>query len=158
MAGETPNPNAAIPNTAPQPVPKGVPGFAHRYVGNGNMIRAAVPLYKTYPALQSINSVYNLAPASKWALSLIPFVGFVTGSQPIEKVNLNTSGSLAITGFIWTIYAMMITPQNAGSRALAAVNFAMGTMNGLNCYRRYCFDQQLAAKAAAAAAAAEPKK
>lgn len=136
-----------IPNTAPQPVPKGVPSFAHRFVGNGNAFAALIPHYKQYPVLQSVNSIYNLAPASKWALSVIPFIGCVTGSQPIEKVSFNTSGSLAITGFIWTIYAMLITPQNAGSRALATVNFAMGSMNGYNCYRRYQYDRKLEAMA-----------
>ena len=130
-------------NTVKQDIPKGVPKFAHQFIGNGNMFKFLIPYYQKYPAVQSINSVYNLAPASKWALSIVPLVGVVTGSQPVEKVNFNTSASLAITGFVWTVYALMITPQNFGSKMLASVNFAMGSVNGYNSYRRYQFDQKL---------------
>lgn len=130
-------------NTVKQNIPNGVPKFAHRFVGNGNMFGALVPFYSKYPALQSVNSVYNLAPASKWGLSIVPLFGCITGTQPIEKVNFNTSFSLAITGMVWTVYALMITPQNFGSKMLATVNFAMGSVNGYNAYRRYNFDQAL---------------
>src|SRR3989338_11361738 len=130
-------------NTVKQEIPKALPKFAHQFVGNGNLFKFLVPYYKQYPVAQSVNSVSNLAPASKWALSIVPFVGVVTGTQPVEKVNFNTSGSLAVTGFIWTVYALMISPQNFGSKMLATVNFAMGSVNGYNAYRRYQFDQKL---------------
>ena len=130
-------------NTVKQTIPSGVPKLAHRFVGNGNMFARAVPLYSKYPIVKSLNSVYNLAPASKWGLSVVPLFGCITGTQKIEKVNFNTSVSLAITGCVWTVYALIITPQNFGSKMLATVNFAMGSVNGYNAYRRYLFDQAL---------------
>lgn len=130
-------------NSVQQEIPKSVPKVLHRYIGNGNVFKALVPFYDKHPVVKSVNSVYNVAPVSKWALSVVPFVGAVTGAQPVEKVNFNTSASLAVTGMIWTVYALMITPQNFGSKMLATVNFAMGSVNGYNAYRRYSFDQKL---------------
>jgi len=126
---------------APQAIPKWLPGFLHRFIGNGHLVASLKPLGLRYPIVASANSVYNVAPASKWALSVVPAVGAITGSVPPEKVSLNMSASLALTGFIWTVYAMMISPQNAGSRSLAAVNLAMGVVNGYNAYRRWNYDK-----------------
>lgn len=121
---------------ASQTIPKLLPGFMHKYVGNGSLLPFLKKYEAQYPALQSLNSVYNVAPASKWGLSIVPLYGVFMGTPPVEKIDENTSFSLACTGFVWTIYAMIISPQNAGSRALATVNFCMFCVNGYNFYRK----------------------
>ena len=122
------------------PIPSALPRFLHKYVGNGTVFQALKPLEQKFPFLKSVNSIYNLAPASKWGLSIVPLYGVFVGSPPVEKIDANTSGALACTGFVWTIYALMIQPQNAGSRMLALVNFCMGSVNGYNCYRKFTYD------------------
>mmetsp|Transcript_57408 Transcript_57408/g.65806 ORF Transcript_57408/g.65806 Transcript_57408/m.65806 type:complete len:134 (-) Transcript_57408:484-885(-) len=122
-----------------QVIPKALPKFLHRYVGNGHMFECLKP-YETNGLVKYLNSVYDLAPLCKWGLSIVPMYGVFIGNPPVEKIDLNTSSALACTGFIWTFYAFIIQPQNAGSRALAAVNFCMGSVNGYNAYRRLQYD------------------
>jgi hypothetical protein len=122
------------------PIPSLLPRFLHQFVGNGTVFKILKPYEDKFPLLKSFNSVYNVAPASKWGLSIVPLYGVFVGSPPVEKIDANTSGALACTGFVWTVYAMMIQPQNAGSRMLALVNFCMGSVNGYNCYRKYSHD------------------
>lgn len=102
--------------------------------------------YENITLVKYLNSVYNAAPMSKWGLSIVPMYGVFVGNPPVEKIDVNTSGALACTGFIWSFYATIIQPQNAGSRALALVNFCMGSVNGYNCYRKYAYDQKTKAK------------
>ena len=132
---------------AAQEIPKALPKFIHKFVGNPRVSQRLEP-YERFTLIKYFNSVYNLAPASKWGLSIVPMIGVITGNPPVEKIDRNTSFSLACTGFIWTVYALMITPQNSGSRALAMVNFCMGSVNGYNCYRRVSYDNLVAAKKA----------
>lgn len=130
---------------APQAIPKMLPKFFHQYVGNPVLFQCLKP-YEHIGFVKFINNVYNTAPASKWGLSIVPLYGVLAGNTNPEKIDMNTCGSLACTGVVWTVYAMMIQPQNSGSRALAAVNFAMAAVNGYKCYAK---KQYMDAKAAA---------
>jgi hypothetical protein len=121
----------------PAGIPKAFPGFCHQWVGNGKLFKFLAPYEEKYPQLQGFNSVYNLAPSSKWGLSIVPMYGVFVGSPPVEKIDISTSSALTCTGVVWSFYALIITPQNAGSRALATVNMAMASVNGYNCYRYY---------------------
>lgn len=127
---------SAAGQAAAAAIPRLLPAFLHRFVGNPVMFRRLQPFEKSIPGLNWVNNAYTLAPSSKWALSAVPLMGMVTGSTPIEKIDVNQSGSLALTGFVWTFYALVISPQNAGSRMLAAVNLSLGVVNGYNCYRK----------------------
>ena len=124
---------------ASQTIPKFLPSFAHKYVGNPTLFQFLKKYEAQYPFIQSINSVYNVAPASKWGLSIVPLYGVFTGYPAVEKIDENTTFSLACTGFVWTIYAMIISPQNAGSRALATVNACMFCVNGYNFSRKQAY-------------------
>lgn len=126
---------------AQQTIPKSLPKFFHKYVGNGTLFAFLKP-YESNGFIKYVNSVYNFAPLSKWSLSLVPMYGVFCGNPPVEKIDINTSAALACTGFIWTVYALLIQPQNSGSRALALVNLCMGTVNGYNVKRRYAYDCQ----------------
>ena len=119
---------AAIPSFFPKPL--------HRFVGNPRLLGFLEPYEDKLPLLKTLNNVYNAAPASKWGLSIVPLYGVFVGYPPVEKIDLNTSASLCATGSVWSVYALMIQPQNAGSRALCAVNCAMAMVNGYNCYRK----------------------
>jgi hypothetical protein len=119
---------SAIPAFFPKPF--------HKFVGNPRLFGFLEPYEAQYPVLKTLNNVYNAAPASKWGLSIVPLYGVFVGTPPVEKIDLNTSGSLCATGSVWSVYALMIQPQNAGSRALCAVNAAMAMVNGYNCYRK----------------------
>jgi hypothetical protein len=126
-------------------IPSALPKIFHKYVGRGSLFSFLQPYEATSPFVKQLNSVYNVAPLSKWGLSIVPMMGVVSGNPPVEKIDINTSGALTMTGAIWTVYALMISPQNAGSRALAAVNFSMACVNGYNCYRRRNYDLAKAA-------------
>jgi hypothetical protein len=58
-----------------------------------------------------------------------------------------TVSALAATGFVWTYYSSLITPQNAGSMALMACNAALGLVHGFNLVRkiRYLFSRHRSA-------------
>jgi mitochondrial pyruvate carrier 2 len=100
------------------------------------MFKFLKPFESKIPGLAWFNTAYSLAPTSKWGLSIVPLYGVFTGTPHPSKIDEQTSASLACTGFVWTFYAMIITPQNAGSMMLAAVNLAMGSVNGYNVYRK----------------------
>ena len=121
---------------AQQSIPSAFPKVLHRFVGNSRLFGFLEKYEADYPILKTINNVYNIAPASKWGLSIVPLYGVFVGYPPVEKIDFNTSASLAATGSVWSVYALMIQPQNAGSRALCAVNAAMAMVNGYNCYRK----------------------
>ncbi len=127
---------AAAGAAAAKAIPTFLPKFLHKYVGNPTMFRFLKPFEDKIPGLAWFNTAYSLAPTSKWALSIVPLYGVFNGNPPVQKIDLNTSLSLAFTGFVWTFYAMLITPQNTGSRMLAAVNFAMAAVNGYNANRK----------------------
>lgn len=131
-------------------IPPFFPNAFHKFVGNGSLFKFLKP-FETNRFVGFFNSVYNVAPASKWGLSIVPLYGVFQGNPPPEKIDINTSAALATTGFIWTYYATLIQPQNSGSRMLATVNFCMGSVNGFNVYRRYCYDCAEATKTDGAA-------
>eukprot|EP01133_Synstelium_polycarpum_P013009 gene13009-15301_t len=85
--------------------------------------------------------------ANKYVLGLLekhPKLAFLNdGMKPPEKIDLNQSASLCATGTIWTYYATLIQPQNAGTRALAACNFAMACCHGYNTYRRVNYNKSI---------------
>ena len=122
-------------------IPRFFPKVLHRFVGNPHLLSFLKPLEDKIPAVKIFNNVYNAAPASKWGLSIVPLYGVFVGTPPVEKIDFNTSASLCATGTVWSVYALMIQPQNAGSRALCAVNAAMGMVNGYNCYRKLNADR-----------------
>ena len=108
------------------------------------------------------NNIYYMAPISKWLLTLVPLIIYMPSideiksywapidsnaikpmnvNNSIDKIDLNTSLSLAITGAIWCIYALLIRPQNIGSRSLAAANFSMAVVNGYNALKKYKYNR-----------------
>ncbi|EFA76825.1 UPF0041 family protein [Heterostelium album PN500] len=80
----------------------------------------------------------------KWSLSIVPITQIISGTKPPEKIDLTQSMSLCATGTIWTYYSTLIQPQNSGTRALAACNFAMACCHGYNTYRRLNYEKQQA--------------
>uniref|UniRef100_A0A0A9WDX1 Mitochondrial pyruvate carrier n=1 Tax=Lygus hesperus TaxID=30085 RepID=A0A0A9WDX1_LYGHE len=125
---------AADSEVANQVIPKAVPKFFRKYVGNGHLIQRLIP-YETSFIVRFLNSVYNTAPLFKWSLSVVPLCGILSGNPPVDKIDINSSFALTATGIVWFFYALLIKPQNAGSRSLAAVNFCLAFVNGYNCYR-----------------------
>jgi len=99
-------------------------------------------LEEKYQIVKSMNSVYNTAPMWKWGLSILPLYQVMTGQPPVEKLDLNQSVALTFTGIVWAYYSTLIQPQNMGSYALCACNFAMGTVNGYNVYRRIKYEME----------------
>lgn len=126
--------------TQPPHIPKLLPRVFHKFVHNGRIF-AGFERYETNAFVQWANSIYNVAPASKIALSVVPLYGAFVGNPPPEKIDRNTSAALCMTGCVWTFYATLIQPQNAGSKALCAVNAAMGVVNGFNLYRRISWER-----------------
>lgn len=126
--------SAAATAAAAQVIPKAFPERFHKYVGNGHFFKRLIP-YEKYFFVRFFNSVYNVPPLFKWSLSIVPLCGIVTGNPPVEKIDFNSSLALTATGLVWFVYALLITPQNSGSRSLAAVNFCLAIVNGYNCYR-----------------------
>lgn len=133
-------------SVAQQVIPKGFPKMLHGWVGNDKIFKCLVP-YEKYAVVKYLNSAYNAAPLFKWSLSIVPLMGIVTGTPPVEKIDLNSSIALTATGVVWFVYALLIQPQNSGSRALALVNICLATVNGYNCYRSISYKQSVKAKA-----------
>eukprot|EP00758_Cryptobia_borreli_P012570 Tbor_TRINITY_DN5760_c1_g1::TRINITY_DN5760_c1_g1_i1::g.20000::m.20000 len=121
---------------AKQVIPKALPRILHQYVDNPRAFSFLQPYENRFPAIKFCNDVYNLAPLCKLLLSVVPLYGAISGAIPDERVDLNTSASLAFTGFVWAIYALIITPQNYGSRILAVINMGVFGANSYNCYRK----------------------
>eukprot|EP01098_Paradermamoeba_levis_P013917 TRINITY_DN648_c0_g1_i1.p1 TRINITY_DN648_c0_g1~~TRINITY_DN648_c0_g1_i1.p1 ORF type:complete len:155 (-),score=43.38 TRINITY_DN648_c0_g1_i1:19-441(-) len=107
----------------------------------------AIQLEEKFPFFAKWNNVRNLAPGWKWGLSIVPLYQVLTGNPPVEKLDLKQSGSLMFTGAVWTYYATLIQPQDAGSRALALCNGALFLVNGYNAFRKYRYDQNKAKEA-----------
>ena len=116
------------------------PQTFHRYIGNGQFIKKLGPYEGTNPAVKWLNSVYNLAPASKWSLSIVPMYGVFVGVPEPKNIDFNTSCALAATGAVWAFYSQIITPV---STSLCVVNVCMGSVNGYNAYRAYTYQQKM---------------
>lgn len=131
-------------NAAQQVIPKAFPKALHKWVGNDRIFKCLQP-YEHIGAVKYLNSAYNAAPLFKWSLSIVPLYGIVKGDPPVEKLDLNSSAALFATGCVWFVYALLITPQNSGSRSLALVNICLASVNGYNCYRCYRYQKSLKA-------------
>lgn len=131
---------------ANQVIPKGFPKCLHKWVGNDKIFKFLIP-YEHIGIVKYLNSAYNAAPLFKWSLSIVPLYGIVKGDPPVEKIDLNSSLALFATGCVWFVYALLIQPQNSGSRSLAAVNVCLAMVNGYNCYRSISYKQAKALQA-----------
>lgn len=130
---------------AQQTIPKAFPKALHKWVGNDRLFKSLIPFEK-YGPVKYLNSAYNAAPLFKWSLSIVPLYGIFSGNPPVEKLDINSSAALCTTGVVWTVYALLIKPQNSGSRSLALVNVCLATVNGYNCYRCMQYRQSVQAK------------
>lgn len=139
-----------------QEIPKGIPRFVHQFVGNGHLFSFLKP-FETNPLIGKLNNVYVLAPLTKWGLSVVPLIGIFQGYPAPQNIDVNTSMGLACTGFVWTFYALMITPQDMAAKMLAAVNFAMANTNAYNAYRAFVYRRAVAAAAAVGAVGSDEK-
>ncbi|KAG5509483.1 hypothetical protein JKF63_06794 [Porcisia hertigi] len=129
-----------------QAIPKVFPKVFHSWVGTGRIFNFLAP-YERNPIIAYLNSIYNTAPLFKWSLSIVPLYGIVSGNPPVEKIDFNSSAALCATGMVWFVYALLIQPQNAGSRSLALVNICLATVNGYNCYRSATYKRSQSATA-----------
>ncbi|KNC84863.1 hypothetical protein SARC_02945 [Sphaeroforma arctica JP610] len=118
------------------------PALLRGWVGNQRLFanKVALSMEKSVPGFAFVNNVTNSAPLWKWALAIVPLTQAVTGEPSVDKLDLNQSLSLTFTGIVWSYYATIIQPQNAGSKALCAVNIALLTSNGYNAYRKMKYD------------------
>jgi len=67
-----------------------------------------------------MKTIHFWAPAWKWALV---FAGLSDYFRPPEKLSLNQSASLMVTGIIWSRYSMVVIPKNW---LLFSVNISLG--------------------------------
>ena len=65
-------------------------------------------------------TIFFWAPAFKWALVI---AGLADLARPAEKLSMRQSTALALTGFIWSRYSMVVIPRNW---LLFAVNLFLG--------------------------------
>ncbi|KPI83336.1 putative mitochondrial pyruvate carrier protein 2 [Leptomonas seymouri] len=128
-----------------QAIPKAFPKVFHSWVGSGRIFNFLKP-YEKNPVIAYLNSIYNTAPLFKWSLSIVPLYGIVSGNPPVEKIDFNSSVALCATGCVWFVYALLIQPQNSGSRSLALVNICLASVNGYNCYRSAVYQRNQAVK------------
>jgi len=64
------------------------------------------------------------APSAKWSLSVSNILDI---NRPVEKVSTAQQSALCATGFIWTRYALVITPVNYNLCAVNCVLAVTGT-------------------------------
>eukprot|EP00123_Amoebidium_parasiticum_P000901 comp11825_c0_seq1/m.6451 comp11825_c0_seq1/g.6451 ORF comp11825_c0_seq1/g.6451 comp11825_c0_seq1/m.6451 type:complete len:136 (-) comp11825_c0_seq1:202-609(-) len=126
--------------------------FVRPWVGNQRILynKAAIALEQKMPLFATINNVTITAPTMKWLLAIVPLTQAISGNPPVEKLDIKQSASLTFTGAVWAWYSLLIQPQNAGSRALCAVNVALFLSNGYNVWRKWTYDQAQKIKEAAA--------
>eukprot|EP00670_Eutreptiella_braarudii_P006507 CAMPEP_0174284322 /NCGR_PEP_ID=MMETSP0809-20121228/5083_1 /TAXON_ID=73025 ORGANISM="Eutreptiella gymnastica-like, Strain CCMP1594" /NCGR_SAMPLE_ID=MMETSP0809 /ASSEMBLY_ACC=CAM_ASM_000658 /LENGTH=209 /DNA_ID=CAMNT_0015379795 /DNA_START=35 /DNA_END=664 /DNA_ORIENTATION=+ len=87
------------------------PAFLAKYVGNRHLFSFLKPMEATNPMVAECNSVLNIAPTFKWALSIVPMLGIFTGNPPVEKLDIQQTFALFTTGCVWSVYAVIIRPQ-----------------------------------------------
>uniref|UniRef100_K1P7B3 Mitochondrial pyruvate carrier n=1 Tax=Magallana gigas TaxID=29159 RepID=K1P7B3_MAGGI len=73
--------------------------------------------------------IHFWAPTVKWCLSL---AGLGNTLLPEERLSVNQSLSLVVTGCIWARYSLVIIPVNYN---LMTVNLFMAMINGINLFR-----------------------
>ncbi|XP_026477394.1 mitochondrial pyruvate carrier 2-like isoform X2 [Ctenocephalides felis] len=79
--------------------------------------KSALPLWNS-PA--GPKTVFFWAPLFKWGLVI---AGIGDLSRPAEQLSVRQSGSLAVTGFVWARYSLVIIPK---TWSLFAVNMFVG--------------------------------
>ncbi|XP_026470372.1 mitochondrial pyruvate carrier 2-like [Ctenocephalides felis] len=70
-------------------------------------------------------TIFFWAPLFKWGLVI---AGLSDMSRPAHQISTFQSGSLALTGFVWARYSLVITPRNY---SLFAVNMLVGITQGI---------------------------
>ena len=75
-------------------------------------------------------TIFFWAPTTKWLLSANNLVDL---KKPTDKMSMAQQSALTLTGFIWTRYAMVITPKNYN---LAIVNLVLGVSSGYHLARK----------------------
>jgi len=84
-----------------------------------------------------LKTIHFWAPAWKWALVI---AGVSDYFRPPEKLSLNQSTSLALTGVLWSRYSMVVIPKNW---VLFSVNVALGATGTLQVARILNYQQSL---------------
>lgn len=100
-----------------------------------------IPVWN-HPA--GLKTIHFWAPAFKWGLVL---AGIADVARPPEKLSVRQSTALALTGCIWSRYAMVITPKNWN---LFSVNVFVGATGMFQLVRIYLYRQNSKMKATTA--------
>uniref|UniRef100_A0A6M2DMA4 Mitochondrial pyruvate carrier n=1 Tax=Xenopsylla cheopis TaxID=163159 RepID=A0A6M2DMA4_XENCH len=79
--------------------------------------KSALPLWNSAAGPKT---VFFWAPLFKWGLVI---AGIGDLARPAEQLSIRQSGSLAVTGFVWARYSLVIIPKTWN---LFAVNFFVG--------------------------------
>jgi hypothetical protein len=79
-------------------------------------------------------TIFFWAPTMKWALSGANIVDY---KRPVDNLSVGQQAALALTGAIWTRYAMVITPVNYN---LAIVNVALCITGVYQLARKLVYD------------------
>ncbi|XP_070568004.1 mitochondrial pyruvate carrier 2-like [Ptychodera flava] len=98
-----------------------------------------------------LKTIHFWAPAFKWGLVIAAIADI---ARPPEKLSARQSGSLAVTGFIWARYALVIIPKNWN---LFGVNLFVGLTGTMQLTRIYLHQQSLKNQAAEVEATEEQK-
>lgn len=77
------------------------------------------------------------APTAKWSLSISNILDY---DRPVEQVSLFQQIALTATGFVWTRYALVISPINYN---LCAVNAVLAITGSYHLARKIMFETQL---------------
>uniref|UniRef100_A0A1B0G6T9 Mitochondrial pyruvate carrier n=1 Tax=Glossina morsitans morsitans TaxID=37546 RepID=A0A1B0G6T9_GLOMM len=78
--------------------------------------------------------IFFWAPAFKW---LLVIAGINDLKRPAEKVSLNQSTVLALTGVVWSRYAVVVVPKNY---TMLSVNLFVLATQGMQVIRRLKYD------------------
>lgn len=84
-----------------------------------------------------LKTIHFWAPAWKWALVI---AGLSDYFRPPEKLSLNQSASLMVTGIIWSRYSLVVIPKNW---VLFSVNISLGTTGFFQVARILNYQQSL---------------
>jgi len=114
------------------------------WVGNPRLFSGKIgDALDSNPLTRWWNNAFNGAPGFKWALSVVPLHGALTGKPPVENLDLNQSLALASTGVVWGYYSLLVLPR---SWMLFAVSVALFSSNGWNVFRKIRYDRDMASK------------
>lgn len=87
-----------------------------------------------------LKTIHFWAPAFKWALVI---AGLSDYFRPPDKLSLNQSTSLMVTGCIWSRYSLVVIPKNY---LLFSVNVALGITGASQVYRVLQYRKSLEAE------------